>query len=53
LWFETSPGEKESKTPSEGRNPNSQKTHEKMLTIPGHKGNVNQNHTDSTSPLLE
>jgi hypothetical protein len=21
------------------------KTHEKMLTIPGHKGNVNQNHT--------
>jgi hypothetical protein len=21
------------------------KTHEKMLTIPGHKGNANQNHT--------
>jgi hypothetical protein len=30
------------------------KTHEKMLTIPGRKGNANQNHTkDSTSPLLE
>jgi hypothetical protein len=29
------------------------KTHEKMLTIPGHKGNANQNHTDSISPLLE
>jgi hypothetical protein len=24
--------------------PNSQKTHEKMLTIPGNKGNANQNH---------
>jgi hypothetical protein len=24
---------------------NGQKTHEKMLTIPGHKGNANQNHT--------
>jgi hypothetical protein len=24
-----------------------------MLTIPGHKGNSNQNHTDSTSLLLE
>jgi hypothetical protein len=24
-----------------GRNPNSQKTHEKMLTIPDHKGNAN------------
>jgi hypothetical protein len=22
------------------------KTHEQMLTIPGHKGNVNQNHTE-------
>jgi hypothetical protein len=28
-----------------GRIPNGQKTHEKMLTIPGHKGNTNQNHT--------
>jgi hypothetical protein len=27
------------------RNPNGQKTHEEMLTIPGHKGNANQNHT--------
>jgi hypothetical protein len=24
---------------------NGQKTHEKVLTIPGHKGNANQNHT--------
>jgi hypothetical protein len=24
-----------------------------MLTIPGHKGNANQNHTDSTSLILE
>jgi hypothetical protein len=29
------------------------KIHEKMLTIPGHKGNANQKHTDSISPLLE
>jgi hypothetical protein len=30
------------------------KTHEKMLTIPGYKGNQNQNHTKiSTSLLLE
>jgi hypothetical protein len=28
-----------------GRNSNGQKTHEKMLTISGHKGNANQNHT--------
>jgi hypothetical protein len=28
-----------------GRCPNRQKAHEKMLTIPGHKGNANQNHT--------
>jgi hypothetical protein len=28
-----------------GRSPNGQKTHKKMLTIPGHKGNANQNHT--------
>jgi hypothetical protein len=28
-----------------GRNTNSRKTHEKILTIPGHKGNANQNHT--------
>jgi hypothetical protein len=28
-----------------GRNPNGQKTHEKMLTISGHKGNANQNLT--------
>jgi hypothetical protein len=27
------------------RNSNGQKSHEKMLTIPGHKGNANQNHT--------
>jgi hypothetical protein len=27
----------------QGRNPNDQKTHEKMLTISGHKGNANQN----------
>jgi hypothetical protein len=26
------------------RNPNGQKTHEKMLTTPGRKGNANQNH---------
>jgi hypothetical protein len=25
-----------------GRSPNGQKTHEEMLTIPGHKGNANQ-----------
>jgi hypothetical protein len=35
------------------RNSNGQKTHEKMLTISSNKGNANQNHTDSTSPLLE
>jgi hypothetical protein len=28
-----------------GRCPNGQKTEEKMFTIPGHKGNANQNHT--------
>jgi translation elongation factor EF-Tu-like GTPase len=27
------------------RNSNGQKAHEKMLTISGHKGNANQNHT--------
>jgi hypothetical protein len=27
-------------------NPNGQKTHDKMFTIPGHKGNANQNHTE-------
>jgi hypothetical protein len=27
-----------------GRNPNGQKTHEEMFTIPGHKGNANQSH---------
>jgi hypothetical protein len=27
-----------------GRNPNGQKTHEKVLTISVHKGNANQNH---------
>jgi hypothetical protein len=27
------------------RNPNGQKTHEKMLTISSHKENANQNHT--------
>jgi hypothetical protein len=27
-----------------GRNPNGQKTHEEMPSIPGHKGNVNQNY---------
>jgi hypothetical protein len=27
------------------RNPNGPEAHEKMLTIPGHKGNANQNHT--------
>jgi hypothetical protein len=26
-----------------GKSPNGQKTHEKMLNIPGHKGNANQN----------
>jgi hypothetical protein len=26
------------------------KTHEKMLTIPGHKGNANQNHTKIPPP---
>jgi hypothetical protein len=26
------------------RNPNAQKTHEEMLTMPDHKGNANQNH---------
>jgi hypothetical protein len=36
-----------------GRTPNGQKTHEKMLTISSHKGNANQNHTESTSLLLE
>jgi hypothetical protein len=25
-------------------NPNGQKTHKKMLTIPAHKGNASQNH---------
>jgi hypothetical protein len=29
------------------------KTHDKMLTIPGHKGNASQNHTVSTSLLFE
>jgi hypothetical protein len=28
-----------------GRSPNGQKTHEEMLTISGHKGSANQNHT--------
>jgi hypothetical protein len=28
------------------------KTHEKMLTIPGHKGNANQNHTHLPISLL-
>jgi hypothetical protein len=28
-----------------GGSQNGQKTHEKMLTIPVHKGNANQNHT--------
>jgi hypothetical protein len=28
-----------------GRSPNSQKSHEEMFNIPGHKGNANQNHT--------
>jgi hypothetical protein len=28
-----------------GRNPNGEKTDEKMLIIPGHKGNANQNHS--------
>jgi hypothetical protein len=28
-------------------------THEKMLTIPGHKGNANQSHSESISLLLE
>jgi hypothetical protein len=28
-----------------GRSPNGQKTHEKMLTIPGYKENANPNHT--------
>jgi hypothetical protein len=27
-----------------GRSPSGQKTHEEMFTIPGHKGNANQNH---------
>jgi hypothetical protein len=27
---------------SKGRNPNGQKTHEKLLTIPGHKGNASK-----------
>jgi hypothetical protein len=26
------------------------KTHEKVLTIPGHKGNANQNHTKGGGP---
>jgi hypothetical protein len=26
------------------KSPNGQKTHEEMLSIPGHKGNTNQNH---------
>jgi hypothetical protein len=29
---------------SKEENPNGQKTHEKLITIPGHKGNANQNH---------
>jgi hypothetical protein len=33
------------RTFSKGKSPNSQKTHGKMLTIPGHKGNANQTHT--------
>jgi hypothetical protein len=40
LNHSTSPGES-IKLKNEGR----QKTHEKRLTIPGHKGNANQNHT--------
>jgi hypothetical protein len=27
-----------------GSNPNGKKTHEKMLTMPGHEGYANQNH---------
>jgi hypothetical protein len=32
-----------------GRSPNGQKAHEEMLNIPGHKGNVNQNHIEIPS----
>jgi hypothetical protein len=35
------------------RNSNGQKTHEKMLTISGHKGNTNQNHTKIPPHPLE
>jgi hypothetical protein len=35
-----------------GRSPDGQK-HVNMLNIPSQKGNANQNHTDSTSLLLE
>jgi hypothetical protein len=27
-----------------GRSPNGQKTHEEILSVPGQKGNANQNH---------
>jgi hypothetical protein len=28
-----------------GRSPNGQNTHERIFTIPGHKGNTNKNHS--------
>jgi hypothetical protein len=36
-----------------GRSPNGQKTHEKMLTIPGYKENANPNHTKILPLLVE
>jgi hypothetical protein len=33
-----------------GRSPNGQKTHEKLITIPGHKGSANPNHTKIPPP---
>jgi hypothetical protein len=35
------------------KNSNSQKAHEEMLNIPGHKGNANKNYINFTSLLLE
>jgi hypothetical protein len=35
------------------RSPNDHKAHEEVFTIPGHKGNANQNHVESISLLFE
>jgi hypothetical protein len=39
--------------PFQWKKSNGQKTHEEMLTIPDHKGNVNQNHIETSSHSRE